>query len=118
MRRLRRELGNGTPLSQVTAEQTAAVFTAAWDGAAARTCPRPRAGLRSVTTGAAGPGRGWITADLAALVERRPETRDRTRGIDRRTIQALLDRRDVALRRRRCGGCCTSRRPAPTRCCR
>ncbi|MEV4188810.1 hypothetical protein AB0J28_45995, partial [Streptosporangium canum] len=40
LRRLRRELGDTVPLTQVTAEQTAAVFTAAWDGAAARTWNR------------------------------------------------------------------------------
>ncbi|MEV4182215.1 site-specific integrase, partial [Streptosporangium canum] len=54
--------------------------------------------LRSFTAWAAGPGRGWVTTDLAELIERRPEQRDRTRAIDRHIVTALLDRRDVALR--------------------
>ncbi|MGI5201230.1 tyrosine-type recombinase/integrase [Spirillospora sp. CA-108201] len=96
LRRLRRELGDTVPLGQVSAEQAAAVFTAAWDGAAARTWNRHRSALRSFTTWAA--GRGWITTDPAAFIERRPETRDRTRAIDRHIVTAILDRRDVALR--------------------
>jgi hypothetical protein len=44
------------------------------------------------------PGRGWVTTDLAELIERRPEQRDRTRAIDRHIVTALLDRRDIALR--------------------
>jgi site-specific recombinase XerD len=97
-RRLRRELGDTVPLSQVTAERAAAVFAAAWDGAAARTWNRHRSALRSFTTWAAGPGRGWITGDPAALIDRRPETQDRTRVIDRHLVTAILDRRGVALR--------------------
>ena len=65
-------------LGLLTAEQTAAVFTAAWDSAAARTWNRHRSTLRSFTAWAA--THGWITADLAALLEYRPPTRDRTRA--------------------------------------
>lgn len=68
----------------------------AWGGAAARTWNRHRAAVRSFTTWAT--GHGWITIDLAVLLEYRPPTRDRTRAIDRRTITALLKRQDVPLR--------------------
>ncbi|MFG2004786.1 tyrosine-type recombinase/integrase [Spirillospora sp. NPDC048911] len=98
LRRLRRALGDTVPLAQLTADQTAAVLTAAWGEAAPRTWNRHRSALRSFTSWAAGPGRGWVTTDLAALIERRPDTRDRTRAIDRHIVTALLNRRDVALR--------------------
>ncbi|MEV3923471.1 tyrosine-type recombinase/integrase [Actinomadura coerulea] len=96
LRRLRRELGDTVPLAGLTADQAAAVFTAEWDEAAPRTWNRHRSALRSFTTWAA--GRGWITADLAALIERRPEKRDRTRSIDRHTVEALLADPSVPLR--------------------
>jgi site-specific recombinase XerD len=96
LRRLRRGLGDTVPLAQLTADQAAAVFTAAWDEAAPRTWNRHRSALRSFTTWAA--GRGWVTADLAALIERRPEKRDRTRAIDRHTVDALLADPKVPLR--------------------
>jgi integrase len=96
LRRLRRDLGDHTALQEVTAELVAAVVDQAWAHAAARTVNRHRAALRSFTTWAA--GRGWLTIDLAALVERRPQIQDRTRAIDRPTIAALWDRRDIGLR--------------------
>jgi len=92
MTRLRRELGDATALASV------GPAAAAWDGCAARTWNWHRSALRSFTGWAAGPGRGWVTADLAALVERRPETRDRTRAIARREVEQLLERRGVPLR--------------------
>lgn len=102
LRRLRRDLGDAIPLGQVTAEQTAAVFDTAWGDAAPRTWNRHRSALRSFTIWAA--GRGQVIIDLAALIERRPEKRDRTRAIDRHTVEALLadpkvPLRDKALRR-------------------
>ncbi|WP_067812915.1 tyrosine-type recombinase/integrase [Actinomadura kijaniata] len=97
-RQLRRAAGDTVLLGRLTAEQTAAVFTAAWDRAAPRTWNRHRAALRSFSTWAASPGRSWVTTDLTALIARRPEPRDRTRAIDRTTIAALLDDRGVPLR--------------------
>lgn len=98
MTRLRRELGDATALASVGPADAAAVFAAAWDECAARTWNRHRSALRSFTAWAAGPGRGWVTADLAALVERRPEVRDRTRAIARREVEQLLERRGAPLR--------------------
>jgi len=94
--RLRRDLGAQTPLGKVTSEQVLAVFVASWSSAAARTWNRHRAALRSFATWAA--ARGWVTADLAALLERRKETQDRTRAIDRHRIEALWVRRDLGVR--------------------
>ncbi|MEU8804770.1 tyrosine-type recombinase/integrase [Spirillospora sp. NPDC048819] len=96
LRRLRSELGDIVPLAQLSAEQAAGVFIAAWDEAAPRTWNRHRSALRSFTTWAA--GHGWVTTDLAALIERRPEKRDRTRSIDRHTVDALLTDPAVPLR--------------------
>lgn len=98
VRRLRAELGDDFPLGQLTAEQAAAVFAKAWPSVAARTWNRHRSALRSFSTWAAAPGRGWVTGDLAALIERRPETRDRTRAIDIQKIETLWKRTDVAVR--------------------
>lgn len=96
LRRLRAELGEDTPLSELTAEQVAVAVEQAWAAAAARTVNRHRAALRSFTAWAA--GRGWITTDLAGRIDRRPTTEDRTRTIDRRVIAALWGRRDLGLR--------------------
>ena len=98
MTRLRREFGDGAMLADLAPAGIAGVFAAAWGDCAARTWNRHRSALRSFTAWAAGPGRGWVTADLAALLERRPETRDRTRAIARPEVEALWDRRDVPLR--------------------
>jgi integrase len=78
---LRRELGEHTPVA-----------------AAARTWNRHRAAIRSFSSWAAGPGRGYLTADLAADLDRRPEPADRTRALSRHQIDALWDRRDIPLR--------------------
>lgn len=96
LRRLLRELGETIPLGQVTAQQTAAVFTVAWNEAAPRTWNRHRSALRLFTTWAV--SRSQVTTDLAAHIERRPEQRDRTRAIDQHKVQALLADRDVPLR--------------------
>lgn len=93
--RLRTELGGGVLLTDVTAEQTAAVFTAAWGDAAARSWNRHRSALRSFITWAAA---RWSMTDLAALVERRRENTDTTKVIDRHLIEALWQRRDLPLR--------------------
>jgi integrase len=98
MTRLCREVGDSRPLAELAPEHVADAFAAAWDGAAARTWNRHRAALRSFTAWASGPGRGWVTSDLAALLERRPEIRDRTRALARPAVQALWERRDVPLR--------------------
>ena len=97
MTRLRRELGDAAVLADVNPGDMARVF-AAWDDAAARTWNRHRWAVRSFIAWAASPSRAWVTADLAALLERRPETRDRTRAIARHEVDALLSRRDVPLR--------------------
>lgn len=76
LRRLRQALGDDAPLSRLTPDQVAAVFTAAWDQCAARTWNRHRAALRSLATWASGPARGWVRPDLAELIDRRPALAD------------------------------------------
>jgi hypothetical protein len=94
----RRELGDGTPLADLAPGAIAAAFAVTWDSAAARTWNRHRSAVRTFTAWASGPGRGWIMGDLASLLERRPETRDRTRAIARPAVEALSDRRDLPPR--------------------
>jgi site-specific recombinase XerD len=96
--RLCRELGDDIALTQLTAEQAAELFETAWGGAAARTWNRHRSTLRSFTTWASAPARGYLHTDLAGLIDRRPEIQDRTRAIDRHDVEALWERRDVAVR--------------------
>ena len=98
MTRLRRDLGDTAAMAELTPVQVASVFTAAWDEAAARTWNRHRSAIRSFTLWAASPGRGWVTGDLSALVERRPEISDRTRVIDRHLIEALWEQPGTGLR--------------------
>ncbi|GIH26275.1 hypothetical protein Aph01nite_45850 [Acrocarpospora phusangensis] len=93
--RLRAELSDGALLTDLTAEQTAAVFAVAWGNAAARTWNRHRSAVRSFTTWAA---TRWSMTDLAALIERRRENVDATKAIDRHLIEALWQRRDLPLR--------------------
>jgi integrase len=95
---LRRELGENTPAATLTAGQVTAAAGAAWGQAAARTWNRHRAAIRSFSVWAAGPGRGYLTGDLAVSLDRRPESADRTRAISRHQINALWDRRDIPLR--------------------
>ena len=94
--RLRRELGDQADLVGLTPEQVLTVFTAAWQTAAARTWNRHRSALRSFAAWAS--SHGWVTADLGALLERRRETQDHTRAIDRHKLQRLWERREVGLR--------------------
>lgn len=100
--RVRAALGDHALLTTVDARQLADVAAAAWPHVAARTWNRHRAALRAFAAWAAAPSRGWLAPDVAAhigtLLERRPEVQDRTKAIDRHTVTALLDRRDLPLR--------------------
>jgi site-specific recombinase XerD len=86
--RLRREFGDDAGLAALTAEQVLEVFTAAWATAAARTWNRHRSAVRSFAAWAN--GRGFLTEDLGALLERRPETQDRTKAINRHRMALKL----------------------------
>jgi len=98
MTRLRRDLGDATPVSGLSADTVAPAFSAAWGQAAARTWNGHRSAIRSFSAWAASPGHSWVTTDLAALLERRAETTDRTRALSRPAIEALWERRDIPLR--------------------
>ena len=71
MHRLRRSLGDGLPLSSLTADQVERVFTTAWPDAAARTWNRHRAAIRSFGAWAALPG---LDAGLARRADAAPPT--------------------------------------------
>lgn len=95
---LRHALGEATGLAELTAADVAAAAAATWGQKAARTWNRHRSAIRSFSTWAASGGRGYLTRDLAAGLDRRPETTDRTRALARPVIEALWERRDVPLR--------------------
>jgi|GEM_PF-1737 len=130
MNRLRRELGDDIPLSEVSSARVAEIFTGAWGDAAPATWNRHRGAVRSFSTWIAaqgapvggpapgprgGPDRGQAgeagggppggltgdaPRDLAAGLERRSEPRGRTRPIDRSHVEALWRRPDIAPRER------------------
>ncbi|GAA3414544.1 RNA polymerase sigma factor [Streptosporangium vulgare] len=120
MNRLRRDLGDDTPLPDVTATRVAEIFGAAWGDAAPATWNRHRGAVRSFCawaaaqepptsgagTRAAGRGSpvgdlgGGVLRDLAAGLGRRPEPRGRTHPMDRPQVEALWERPDIAPRER------------------
>ncbi|MEU6719731.1 hypothetical protein ABZ897_50460 [Nonomuraea sp. NPDC046802] len=81
--RLRTELGDGVLLGDLTAEQTATVFTAVWENAA------PAPGTATAPSPPGPPRARWSMTDLAAQIERRRENTDTTKVIDRHLIEAL-----------------------------
>jgi RNA polymerase sigma factor (sigma-70 family) len=90
LRRLCLALGEGLPLTSLTAEQVTRVFATAWGDAAARTWNRHRSAVRSFGA--------WASLDdIAAGLERRPETRTPTEAVD---LAALWSGTDPALRER------------------
>ncbi|MFZ3496018.1 sigma-70 family RNA polymerase sigma factor [Streptomyces sp. 5.8] len=91
LRRLRLGLGDGTPLSGLTAEEVARVCTAAWGSAAARTWNRHRSAVRSFGAWAGLEG-------LAAGLERRTEPLPRGAALDPVQLDALWSDPEVPLR--------------------
>ncbi|WP_373868875.1 site-specific integrase [Planomonospora parontospora] len=93
LRRLRLAVGDRTPLASLTADHVARAFNAAWGEAAAATWNRHRSAVRSFGA--------WASMEhLAAGLDRRAETRPRTRGIGPAQLEVLWDRLDLPLRER------------------
>ncbi|MEX0171288.1 sigma-70 family RNA polymerase sigma factor [Streptomyces sp. LMG1-1-1.1] len=93
LRRLCLALGERRPLDSLTAGQVAGVFATAWGGAAARTWNRHRSAVRSFGA--------WASlGDLAAELERRPETRARAVPLTSAQLDALWSDPEVPLRER------------------
>jgi RNA polymerase sigma factor (sigma-70 family) len=91
--RLCRALGGQLPVTSLTADGVARVFTTAWERAAPRTWNRHRSALRSFGA--------WAGVDdLASGIDRRAETASPTPGIEAGTLDALWVRDDVAVRER------------------
>ncbi|MFE9559605.1 sigma-70 family RNA polymerase sigma factor [Streptomyces sp. NPDC006487] len=91
LRRLRLDLGDGTPLSGLTSEEVARVCTAAWGAGAARTWNRHRAAVRSFGA--------WAGLDgLAAGLERRTEPLPRGSALGPVQLDALWSDPEVPLR--------------------
>ena len=102
---------------------TAPVTGAAIGGVLAHRCPdatpatwnRHLATVRSFTRYCQ--RNGLLHIDGDTVLDRRAEKHDQTRSIPLASLERPWERRDVALRERTLGGCCTRRRHAPTRCC-
>jgi RNA polymerase sigma factor (sigma-70 family) len=93
LRRLCLTLGGQMQLTSLTADQVARVFATAWGEAAAKTWNRHRSAVRSFGA--------WASLDdLAAGVDRRAETRPRTKTIGTAQLDALWSRTDLPLRER------------------
>ncbi|MBE1490493.1 sigma-70 family RNA polymerase sigma factor [Plantactinospora soyae] len=93
LRRLRRSLGDQVPLTALTAEQVAGVFSTAWGTAAAPTWNRHRSAIRSFGSWASRP-------DLAVGLDRRTDVRSPTPAIGVVELAALWDRTDLPVRER------------------
>ncbi|MFG3440702.1 sigma-70 family RNA polymerase sigma factor [Nonomuraea sp. NPDC047897] len=91
LRRLRLDLGPGTPLADVTVGKVAGVFAVAWGTAAPRTWNRHRAAVRSFSAWAA-------IEDLSAGLDRKPENRERRPAVHGPDLEALW--RHPSLRER------------------
>jgi integrase/recombinase XerC/integrase/recombinase XerD len=98
LRRVERELGAHTGLSDVDAEAFAAWFTCQWADRAPSTWNGALDAIRS----AAGywAAQGWITADPSRLLLRRRPRPDRSRALSRADVEQLLTRGGIALRER------------------
>ncbi|WP_066938577.1 DUF6596 domain-containing protein [Microtetraspora fusca] len=91
LRRLRLSLGEELPLDSLTADQVARVFRTAWGEAAAATWNRHRSAVRSFCA--------WASLeDLAAGLDRRAATPNRTETIDAARLDALWNLPGVPLR--------------------
>ncbi|MFI9208450.1 sigma-70 family RNA polymerase sigma factor [Streptomyces sp. NPDC053253] len=91
LRRLRRTLGDQQPLSSLTADQVARVFTTAWGGAAAATWNRHRSAVRSFGA--------WASLDdLTAGLDRRTGTGSAARPLDPAQLDAVWSLPDLPLR--------------------
>ncbi|MFD9123589.1 sigma-70 family RNA polymerase sigma factor [Kitasatospora sp. NPDC059571] len=93
LRRLRRTLGDGARLDELTAERVAAVFATAWGTAAANTWNRHRAAVRSFGAWSGTPG-------LADGLDRRTVSRTPAAPIPGPQLAALWERPGAALRER------------------
>ena len=111
--RLCRVMGDGLPLSGLTAEQVARACAVAWPDVAPRTWNRHVAAVRSFGAWVAGsdaaPGQAAASlpdlapgpsADLAAGLSRRPEPAERTAALSEPALRQLWQRPDVPLRER------------------
>ena len=102
---------------------TAPVTGAAIGGVLAQRCPDAGAGDVESASGdgpvlrALLPAHGLLDIDGDIVLDRRAEKHDQRRSFPAASLERPSERRDVALRERTLGGCCTRRRHAPTRCC-
>ncbi|MGW4468114.1 site-specific integrase [Nonomuraea sp. NPDC004354] len=93
LRRLLLALGEQLPLDSLTAAHVTRVFQTAWGDAAARTWNRHRSAIRSFGA--------WASLDdLAAGLDRRPETRAPAERIGPAQLEALWSSPDLPLRER------------------
>nr|WP_274519535.1 site-specific integrase [Actinoplanes friuliensis] len=92
LERLSLAVGGGLPLTTVTAPEVARAFSSLWGSTSAKTWNRHLSAIRSFSTWSA-------TGDLAATLERRPETRPRITPITATGLEAVWGL-DLPLRER------------------
>jgi site-specific recombinase XerD len=97
-RRLVAVLGGDRDVGEFDPNKVEYAFRQAWSGVAPATWNRHLAALGSFADYCR--RRGWLTADLIASLERRPEKADRTRVASVLELERLWSRDDVALRER------------------
>ena len=102
LRALIAELGPDTPLvvleQEPTIERIGRWFTHHWGTASNATVNARLDALRSAA--AWWRTQGWITGDPARRIRRRPRTPDRSRALDKASIETLLTRPSLPLRER------------------
>ena len=112
--RLARYAGPDTPLAQLGPADLQAFMDTWYAGAAAATWNLNLAALRSFYRYAL--RQHLVADDPSAAIERRRLRRDPDRQvIPARQLESLWHRADLPVRRKRCGGCCMTPRPAPVR---
>jgi integrase/recombinase XerC/integrase/recombinase XerD len=100
MRALRREFGDGTPVSALEPMLTAAWFTRTWGGCKPATFNRNLDAIRSAQK--YWRKLGWMSevVNLVAAIERRKVAADRSRALTRLEVEQLLTRDDISIRER------------------
>jgi integrase len=94
--RLAEHVGADRRLAELDGGEVLDALNALWGGAAASTWNQRRAAVASWLAWCA--KNGHLVPTMPDAAERRPETADETRAIDRAAIERLLTRRDVPLR--------------------
>ena len=107
------DLGGDLPLDELSTTKVRRVLDQRWGQATPATWNTRITALQSFVRYCQ--RNEWLHQNPLAPIERRREPRDQTRAIPYDDLEALWSRRDIGLREKPCGGCCTKPPPAPTK---